>query len=180
MNNNVQRFFSPFLLQEELLIINYSIIPKNQEKNDNLCYLTGSSNIGRGLTARVGGLLHDGLEGIIDELAVYQEPEIALDGGFPLGDGRRVGLLLPLLGLIPSVQTHRDGPHFVHEPSVPCPRRLPLLVNIGGGGVDDHTPERQTNAGTPPGTEAEAVKLAAEGGGVDDGKGRTRGSAMTG
>lgn len=47
--------------------------------------------------------MEDGVKGIIDELAVDEELEVALDGGLPLSDRLSLGFFLALLGLIPGV-----------------------------------------------------------------------------
>lgn len=120
------------------------------------------------LTGWIGGLLDDGLKRIVDELAVDQEPEVPFDGRLPLANGRRFGGFLPLLGLIPGVQLHRDSPHLVDEPTVPgSPSRLTLLRRLGRGGGYDHGPQGHPAAGTSAGAAKEAVGMLAEEGGDD-------------
>jgi len=58
----------------------------------------------------------DGLERLEDELAIDEEPEVTIDGGLPLGDGRLHGRLVPPVpGLVPGVQPHGRRPHLLDK-----------------------------------------------------------------
>ena len=72
------------------------------------------------------GIGQDGVQSVVDQFAVHQEPKVTLDGGLPLGDWLRPGLLLPFLGLVLGVQPHGHEPHLLHEP-LPL-SWIPLLV----------------------------------------------------
>lgn len=63
-------------------------------------------------------LLDDPFERVVDQLAVNKEPQIAIDGGVPLGHGPLLWLLdvlLALFGLLFGVQLHRHKPHLLHK-----------------------------------------------------------------
>lgn len=127
------------------------------------------------LTPGDGGAVDDVLERLEDELAVDEEAQVALDGGLPPGDGGRLGLLLPLPGLVLGVQPHGDGPHLVHERLAPAlaPRRG---RHLGRRRRRDHPPPLRVDHGDPRhGAHADRHGQAAVPPGGGDGDGDARG-----
>lgn len=123
--------------------------------------------------------MDDGLEGVVYQLAVDEEPEVALEGGLPLGDRGGIGLLLPFLGLVPGVQLHGDRPHLLHEPHLGGGSLLP--GHLHRPGRENHqrapAPQRQ-HAGAEMGTtEGQGVEYGAPGAEGDEGLGQAHPTA---
>lgn len=68
------------------------------------------------LTRRMGCFINNRFKGVVNHLAIHQEPEITFYRRLPLRHRLRIRLLLPFLRLVPRMQFHRDEPHFLHKP----------------------------------------------------------------
>jgi hypothetical protein len=130
------------------------------------------------LTPRDGGAVDDVLERLEDEPAVDEEAEVALDGRLPLGDGRRLRLLLPLPRLVLGVQLHGDRPHLLHE-------RLPPFLPARRGSHlrrrrrrDQPRLRGRHHPGHGPGRDGERQAVPPPGG--DSGGGREQGEGAGG